>query len=341
MRALRLVASLPLLLAPLLVALGACAAADTDWDTFRKGFVEADGRVADTGQGRISHSEGQGFAMVFAVHYDDRPTFDALWQWTRRNLQVRDDALLAWRWDAQRGVTDRNNAADGDLLVAWALVRAGEKWRQPDYTAAAQRIAQEVRRKSLRRVAHGLVLLPGLEGFDKPDGMTINLSYWVFPALRDIARADPAPEWEELAKAGTTILEYSYFGRWRLPPDWLKLGERVTPGGPPPERFGYDAVRIPIYLLWSRRETDALMRPYRDFWGHFDGARALPAFTNLKDDSVDSRGADAGIRAIAQVVADHPRASADRLPALDKGQPYYSAVLLLLCKVALRERGAL
>jgi endoglucanase len=279
--------------------------------------------------------------MLFAVHYDDRTSFDALWQWTRRNLQVRDDALLAWRWDPQRGVTDRNNAADGDLLVAWALARAGEKWQQPDYTAAAQRIAQDVRRKSLRRVAHGLVLLPGLEGFDKPEGITINLSYWVFPALRDIARADPAPEWEELAKTGIAILQYSYFGRWRLPPDWLKLGERVTPGGPPPERFGYDAVRIPIYLLWSRRETDALMRPYRDFWGHFEGARPLPAFTNLKDDSVDSRGADTGIRAIAQVVAEHPRASADRLPALDKGQPYYSAVLLLLCKVALRERGAM
>ena len=127
----------------------------------------------------------------------------------------------------------------------------------------------------------------------------------------------------------------------RLPPDWLKLGELVTPGGPPPERFGFDAVRIPIYLLWSRKETDALMKPYRDFWGHFEGGRALPAFTNLKDDSVDTRGADAGIRAIAQVVADHPRASAERLPALDKGQPYYSAVLLLLCKVALRERGAM
>jgi len=340
MGALRLIAKLPLLLAPLAIALGACAA-DTDWDTFRKGFVEADGRVVDTGQARISHSEGQGFAMLFAVHYDDRATFDSLWQWTRRTLQVRDDALLAWRWDPQRGVTDRNNAADGDLLVAWALVRAGEKWRQPDYTAAAQRIAQDVRRKSLRRVAHGLVLLPGLEGFDKPDGMTVNLSYWVFPALPDIARADPAPEWEELAKAGITILQYSYFGRWRLPPDWLKLGERVTPGGPAPERFGYDAVRIPIYLLWSRRETDALMRPYRDFWGHFEGARVVPAFTNLKDDSVDSRGADAGIRAIAQVVAAYPRVSADRLPALDKEQPYYSAVLLLLCKVALRERGAM
>jgi endoglucanase len=118
---------------------------------------------------------------------------------------------------------------------------------------------------------------------------------------------DPAAEWDELAKSGTTILGYSYFGRWRLPPDWLKLGERVSPGGPPPERFGYDAVRIPIYLVWARRETEALMRPYREFWGHFDGHKWLPAWTNLKDDSIDTQDADAGIKAVAQLVREWPR----------------------------------
>jgi endoglucanase len=78
----------------------------------------------DTGQGRISHSEGQGFTMLFAVHYGDRAQFDRVWQWTKRNLQVRDDALLAWKWE-QGAVTDRNNASDADILVAWALARGG------------------------------------------------------------------------------------------------------------------------------------------------------------------------------------------------------------------------
>ena len=327
-----------LALAATCLVLAACAA-DADWETFKQGFLEPDGRIVDTGQARISHSEGQGFAMLFAVHYADRATFDRLWQWTRRHLQVRDDALLAWKWEPQGGVTDRNNAADGDLLVAWALLRAAEKWRQPEYAAAATRIAEDVRKKSMRRSTHGLVLLPGQEGFDKAEGLTINLSYWVFPALRELARADPAPEWDELARSGIAILQYSYFGRWRLPPDWLRLGERVAAAGPPPERFGFDAMRIPIYLLWSRRDTDVLIKPYRDFWGHFDGARALPAWTNLKDDSVDSQGAALGVRAIAQMVAEYPRASASRLPALDREQSYYSSVLLLLCKLALRERG--
>ncbi|HUP96653.1 MAG TPA: glycosyl hydrolase family 8 [Usitatibacter sp.] len=313
--------------------------ADADWETFKQGFVEADGRVVDTGQGRISHSEGQGFAMLFAVHYDDRATFERAWQWTRRNLQVRDDALLAWRWDAQRGVTDRNNASDGDVLAAWALARAGDKWQQPEYTVAARRIARDVRQKAIRRSTHGLVLMPGLEGFDKPEGVTINLSYWVFPALRDLGRIDPAPEWEELAKSGIAILQYSYFGRWKLPPDWLRLGERVAPAGPAPERFGFDAMRIPIYLIWGRVENDALLRPYRDFWGQFEGARVLPAWTNLKDDSIDSHGAGQGVRAIARLVAGYPGTRAGSLPPLEREQGYYSSVLVLLCKVALRERG--
>ena len=313
-------------------------AADADWEVFKQGFVEADGRVVDTGQGRISHSEGQGFAMVLAVHYDDRPAFERLWQWTQKNLQVRDDALLAWRWESGKGVTDKNNATDGDLLVAWALARAAEKWRVAEYAPAGRRIAQAVRAKLVKRVPHGTVLVPGLEGFDRPDGLTINLSYWIFPALRDLAKLDPATEWDELARSGTTILGYSYFGRWRLPPDWLKLGERVAPGGPPPERFSYDAVRIPVYLVWGRRDTEPLMRPYRDFWGAFEGLKWLPAWTNLKDDSIDSRGADAGIRAVAQLTRDWPQARVERLPALDRSQSYYSAVLLLLCKAALRER---
>ena len=310
---------------------------DPDWKAFKQAFVE-DGRVVDTGQGRISHSEGQGFAMLLAVHYGDRPAFDQLWQWTQQHLQVRDDSLLAWRWEPQRGSTDKNNASDGDLLVAWALLRAGDKWQCPACIAAGQRIAQDVRKKLLRRTAHGLVLLPGLEGFDKPEGMTVNLSYWVFPALREIGRADPAPEWDELASTGIAMLQYSRFGRWGLPPDWLKLGDKVVPADGFPTRFGYDAVRIPLYLLWSRKESAALLKPYREFWAHFAGAGFLPAWTNLKDDSVDSRDAETGIRAVALAVDDYPNARAERLPALDARQSYYSAALLLLCKMALRER---
>lgn len=327
-------------------ALLACAAVAAsaappaaDWERFKQAFVDPEGRVLDEAQGRISHSEGQGFAMLFAVHYGDREAFERSWRWTQANLQVRDDALLAWRWEPQRGVTDRNNATDGDLLVAWALWRASLAWNEPRYAEAARRIARAVRTKAMRRGTHGLVLLPGLEGFDKPDGWVLNLSYWIYPALAELDRADPAPEWGEVSRNGLAILGYSYFGRWGLPPDWLKLGERVSPGGPAPQRFGFDAVRIPLYLVWSGLDTDARLKPYRDFWGAYQDAAALPAFTNLADDSIDSRGASPGIRAVARCVLSRRTVSAESLPPLDAGDTYYSAVLLLLCKMALRERA--
>jgi endo-1,4-beta-D-glucanase Y len=314
------------------------AASELEWKNFKQRFVESDGRVTDRSQRNISHSEGQGFAMLLAVHYGDSAAFSHLWQWTQQHLQVRDDSLLAWRWQPQLGITDRNNASDGDLLVAWSLLRAYEKWHRSGYLEASQKIARDIRGKLLRKTAHGLILLPGSEGFDKPEGITINLSYWVFPALNEIGRADPSPEWNELTKTGKTILQYAKFGRWELPPDWLLLGEKVKPANGFPERFSYDAVRIPLYLLWSHQESEALLKPYRDFWSYFAGGRFMPAWSNFDDDSVDSHDASAGIHAIARWVTGFPDPSPTGLTNIDDQQGYYSAMLLLLTKIAIDER---
>lgn len=321
----------------LLAACATASATETGWKHFRQSFVQPDGRVVDAGQGGISHSEGQGYAMLLAVHYGDRATFELLWQWTRKNLQVRSDNLLSWRWAPQAGVTDKNNASDGDLLAAWALLRAYGKWHIPEYLQASRKIARDIRVKLLRKTPQGLILLPGAEGFDKPEGNTVNLSYWVFPALDEIGQADPAPEWAELSKTGLAILQYAHFGRWGLPPDWLTLAVKVAPSNGLPEQFGYSALRIPLYLLWSGRESPELLKPYRQFWGYFKGAQFLPAWTNLKNDSVDSYDASAGIHRLAQWVLDYPRTPAAGQYQPDEKQGYYSSVLLLLTEVAMSE----
>ncbi len=326
------------LAAALLTHSALSAATEADWKRFKQDFIQKDGSVIDAGQGGISHSEGQGYAMLLAVNYDDRAAFEQIWQWTRNNLQVRSDSLLAWSWSPPMGVKDKNNASDGDLIAAWALLRAANRWQAPDYLQASRKIAQDIREKLIHKSAHGLLLLPGAEGFHKPEGDSINLSYWVFPALDEIGQADPAPEWEELANNGIAILQYAHFGRWGLPPDWLTLTEQSKPADGLSERFGYNAIRIPLYLLWSRRETAELLKPYRDFWGYFKGAQFLPAWTSLKDDSVDSYDASAGIHRVAQWLLAYPRTPAPlKIPAGEK-QGYYSSVLLLLTEMAMRER---
>lgn len=327
-----------LLALALFAASAAACATESGWKRFKHNFIEADGRVVDAAQGGISHSEGQGYAMLLAAHYGDRTTFDQVWQWTRKNLQVRDDHLFSWRWTPQSGVSDTNDAADGDLIVAWALLRARNRWHAADYLDSSRQIARDIRQELVHKSSHGLILLPGVQGFHKAEGDSINLSYWVFPALDELGQADPAPEWRELANSGIAILEYARFGRWRLPPDWLVLTETVAPADGLAERFGYNAVRIPLYLLWSRRETPALLKPYRDFWSYFRGARFLPAWTNLRNDSVDSYDASPGIHRLAQWVLAYPRMPRPAQEPAGGKQGYYSSALFLLAEMAMSER---
>ncbi|MCX7628193.1 MAG: glycosyl hydrolase family 8 [Methylophilaceae bacterium] len=322
----------------LIYPLSAWANSDPDWILFKQRFLRPEGRIIDTGKGGISHSEGQGVGMLLAVRYDDRVTFDMLWNWTRNTLQIRQDKLLAWRWSPEKGVDDPNNATDGDLFVAWALLRAHDKWQKREYQESALQILTSVREKLLRFDKRGPILLPGADGFEKIDGFLLNLSYWVFPAFDAFERSAPDPVWEKLRQSGLQLIVEGRFGRWGLPPDWAKLNDRLELAAEFPPRFGYDAVRIPLYLIWAGLDTEERMRAFREFWEYFSGARFTPAWTNLGDDSIDSWDASTGIRAIARLVLAAGNPASIELPALDPNQDYYSAALLLLGKTMQTDR---
>ncbi|HAI06581.1 MAG TPA: endoglucanase, partial [Pantoea sp.] len=102
--------------------LGSAQAAASGWDSFKSRFVTSEGRVIDTANNNVSHTEGQGYGMLLAVANDDRVTFDRLWQWTRSQLGNPQTDLFYWRYTpgTANPVADKNNAADGDVLLAWA-----------------------------------------------------------------------------------------------------------------------------------------------------------------------------------------------------------------------------
>jgi endoglucanase len=110
-----------------------------DWEAYRSRFVEDNGRVVDTANGNISHSEGQGYGLLLALAAADRRSFEQIWTFTFTELLIRDDGLAVWKWDpaSKPRVTDRNNASDGDILIAYALAKAGTAWQEPRYTTAA------------------------------------------------------------------------------------------------------------------------------------------------------------------------------------------------------------
>lgn len=348
------------LLAPVLLVAGTgLAAADGDdprcvpatdaaeWAHYKQLFMSDEGRIIDTGNQGVSHSEGQGFAMRLAFHYGQRDDFARIWQWTQDHLLVRDDHLAAWRWrpDQTPAIDDKNNATDGDLFIAWALALAGQCWDQPGYRDAAQRIAQDIRSKLIERTDVGHLLLPGADGFVHGDRYILNPSYWVFPAFADLAQLDGnAPEWAALATDGRALIDQLQFGRWKLVPDWVQWSPQsgfalAEPFAP---RFGYDAIRVPLYLIWDAQNAQALSR-LAGYWNQQTGWPWRPDWVDLETDAISSYGAPPGIAAVAGLTR-FAVASADgaspgaflAVPSLARtdGIDYYSASLSLLSRIA-------
>ncbi|MGR9046235.1 MAG: glycosyl hydrolase family 8 [Gammaproteobacteria bacterium] len=323
-------------LAVLLVGCQKQSASDLedDWRLYKSKFVAEDGRIIDTGNGNVSHSEGQGYGMILAVKLNDKDTFGQVWHWTLDNLQVRNDSLFMWRRrpDTALPDEDRNNASDGDILIAWALLEAAEKWQEPAYEQAAFKILNDIKSKLIVR-NHGMpILLPGEYGFKSQDKVILNLSYWVYPALSTFSLRDSDPVWTALIASGRALLRQARFGRWQLPPDWLTIDDADTISPAKSGRFGYDAVRIPLYLDFAGFEDDFL-EPFAECWSFYQGY--TPAWIALEENVMDSYGAGSGIRAIKQVILSAVKKTRSaQFESLDMAQDYYSATLLLLSKLS-------
>jgi endo-1,4-beta-D-glucanase Y len=316
------------------------------WVKYRDRFIAADGRVRDTGNQQISHTEGQGSAMLFAQAFDDRATFDRVWRWTQDKLRRPDSALFSWRWDpndAAHPVSDANNASDGDILIAWSLSLAARSWNDRGYALEARRILADIREKLIDRVDGRLVLKPGTDGFKFDDGsVMVNPSYYIYPAFREFSRLDPSPVWPRLRRDGLSLLARARFGPWGLTTDWVTLtaGGRVSPAANLPPRFGFDAIRIPLYLVWGGAGTPQLLASERRYWDAFaDAQKPVPAWIDVTNGSVAPFAAPTGFQAIIQLARQRRDPNPAPLPEIGDQDDYYSASLTLLAGLARRVTG--
>ena len=315
------------------------------WAAWRGRFVEQTGRIVDNGNGDVSHSEGQGYAMLLAVAAADRTAFDQVWRWTRSNLYVRSDHLAVWRWTGAGEAGDRNNATDGDLLIAWALAEAAEFWNEPGYLKESRAIAADIARKlTVATTDHGLLLLlPAARGFsdnDRRDGPVVNLSYLVFPAFSRLARTFPEFSWGRLSASGLALIEKAKFGPSQLPADWISLvGAKPAPADGFDKRFGYDAIRIPLYLFWGNLATPQRAAPFAAIWPTDAPGLAL---VNLDSQGLGSadRPSDPGYRSLSALT--QCAVSQSGFPAdfykFDAQQRYYPATLHALALLAALSR---
>lgn len=305
------------------------------WPVFAARFLTPEGRIVDTGNEGVSHTEGQGWGLLFAATYGNLATFQRILNWTTATLGRPNDALHAWRYvpGATQPVQDLNNATDGDLFIAFALDRAATRWQRPELRWRAHKIARSVMDMLVRRVGGRTVLLPGAEGFDTPGGMVLNPSYYAFPAIAALAQIEPSPLWRALLDDGVALLDKGRFGSWALPPDWvLALPDgTLRPAPNRPARFGYDAIRAPLYAAWGGH---AMLREPAGRW--LRHASPPPAWVDVTDGSVAGYAAGPGMLAALTVAAADPGANGSNaaLAPIDDTMDYYTAALCLLSRVA-------
>ncbi len=314
-----------------------------EWEAFKTAFVTPAGAVRDSGNRGISHSEGQGYGMLLAVAFDDPAAFLGLWRWTRETLRVRDDALFAWKWDPATGrVEDPNNASDGDLLIAWALLRAHARWGEPAWRDEARRIMADLAARCVLHRDTGPLLLPGAEGFLREAGVVVNPSYWVFPALARLAVEDPEGPWAALFASGEALLDAFAGAGLGLPPDWCLVGDRLGPAEGFSYAFGFDAIRVPLYHRWAVPALRARPRlaPVAAWARRHGSAARTPATIDLGTGAVAPYPLSAGGQAVLLLAEATVEGAAPRLPRWRDDLDYYSAVLLLLTRLAATETPA-
>lgn len=324
-----------LLLWGLLSGMALAQEQDNGWSQFKQRYILPEGRVVDTGNNNISHTEGQGFTLLLAVFNDDRTTFDRLWRWTKNTLYQPESGLFCWRYDpaAKEKVTDKNNASDGDTLIAWALLLAADKWQTPEYRVESRQIQAALIKHTVIAFAGYQIMLPGMNGFNHTDSVNLNPSYFLFPAWQAFYRDSRLKVWSDLQQDALRLLSRMNFGQPPLPADWVTLNTdgKMTPADGWPPRFSFDAVRIPLYLRWARIDGRA-MAPFRLYWQRFTREKT-PAWVNVTTGEQAEYPLTGGMMAIRDITLGQDKLVSDRLLV---EEDYYSASLHLLAWWAIR-----
>ena len=233
-----------------------CAGAWPEWEIFKKSLITDTGRVIDRSS-PIHHttSEGQAYALFFALVANDRTTFDRVLKWTEDNLAQGDLTahLPAWEWgsrdDKEWAVLDDNTASDADLWIAYALAEAGRNWNNERYHALSWLITNRMVREETASLPNlGLTLLPGRVGFSHaPNFWTLNPSYVPPQLLRYFAEAQPSTAWPELHRTSKALILATGHG---FSPDWIHFipGKGFQPDTLLDPKGSYDAIRV---YLWA------------------------------------------------------------------------------------------
>lgn len=315
----------------------------TEWTRYKSRFLHPSGRIVDIEKNGVSHSEGQGYGMLLAVKADDRDVFDRILGFTFAHMRGRTDGLVSWLYDPRRHprIADPNNASDGDILIAYALVLGAVKWDEPVYLARATPMIRAIGQSLLVHHDRFVIVRPAAFGFDDgehADGPVANLSYYIYGAFLLFDAVDPTYPWFEAWQSGlmlTNAVQTDVAGAGVVP-DWVSLARDrfLAPAKGFKAASSYDAVRIPLYMALGGRVPSGYFAAFDDAWA--DGA---PSDVDLGDGRSRQIMPDPGYRAIAAVAACAARGAPlpDQIRQFRTTTTYFASTLHLLALAAVRE----
>ncbi|WP_107850631.1 cellulose synthase complex periplasmic endoglucanase BcsZ [Oceanimonas marisflavi] len=313
------------------------------WQQYKAAMMSDDGRIIDHASPRaITTSEGQSYALFFALVANDRLAFERLLRWTQNNLAGGDLSarLPAWRWGKSGSghwqVLDGNNAADSDLWIAYSLLEAGRLWQRPDYTRLGRELLWRSAAESLRVLPGlGLTLLPGKQGFEKPAGWKLNPSYLPLPLLARFA--EEAQIWQDLGEVSHRLLLAS--APRGVAPDWMWWRTGEGPDLKATETGSYDAIRVYLWLGLAAPGTpgrDALLEHFRPMLAQTRQRGVPPERVNAVTGGAEGTGPAGFSAALLPMLAAWPEYQAElerQLQRLRDEPPganvYYGRSLLL------------
>ena len=169
---------------------------------------------------------------MLAYLASSKADFDLIWSFTRTEFLLRDDGLAVWKWDPNSTphVTDSNNASDGDILIAYALLLAGSGWDRQDLTATAKTMIADnwqIQRDPPSGEADPASRRHGVfRRLSAMMGPVINLSYWIFEAFPNFAAIDSSDRLEPAWQGWLSLIESRY--RATLSPGGLDVDEEQS-----------------------------------------------------------------------------------------------------------------
>ncbi|MEZ0323267.1 MAG: glycosyl hydrolase family 8 [Hydrogenothermaceae bacterium] len=170
-----------------------------NWQEYKQKYLKENSYIIDPYNNRVT-SEAQGYGMILALKYNDKEVFDSIYKWTKINLQ-RQDNLFSWLWNGS--VVDKNNATDGDLLIAYGLFKAYKKWKEDYYLQEFNTLNNSLKKLIVNiKIKNDIdtLLLPAVYGFSNEKyEITLFPSYYIEFILKEFSENDK--DWKDVYRS--------------------------------------------------------------------------------------------------------------------------------------------